>query len=561
MQTLSSETQFSNTEHATTRSAMLEAVGESLEIDALRYPSISVQLDGTFTGTVQFEVSNDGDTWLSKTLFSTTGAAATEATAPGMWTAGTGARFFRVRVSALTDGAVGVHAVFSTNPARRSATVELQDAAIAGRIADDASATRTQLNATIDVAVRPQINTLGVLGDSITSNGYSFSATTRVRNIRGYWDWTLALLQQRLQLVAQGGVSGENTSQMIARLTPYLAVNPYWNVVMAGINDILQDVATPTIQANLTNIWNAIEANGGRVIAVTVVPLDSGSTAQKRAVHELNGWIRRQSATRERLMLADAHMLITGNSGGWAVNLSNDGLHPTGLGSYLIGSQVADIIAPWLPSSMSTIPIPGDPTNLVSNPAATGTSGTLGSGMTGQTATGFAASGIGTSSAAISLVQRLNAIGGNYGYWHHVELTSGGIHLRCDLTPGGGWAAGDVVYGVAEIQFGGDLEPTATGQFLRLKVGANNTSFTDLFQAYDLSNGSGQPFPIGGSLPTDRVLMLATQPFTIPSGVDRALSVGVQSTVPGSFNMGRVGIWKLGDGPLYHADYSLFSAT
>jgi hypothetical protein len=68
--------------------------------------TVAIQLSGTFTATVQFEVSIDGQTW-SSIAANTSGD--TSATATGNWTFNvTGWPFFRVRGSAFTSGPVSV---------------------------------------------------------------------------------------------------------------------------------------------------------------------------------------------------------------------------------------------------------------------------------------------------------------------------------------------------------------------------------------------------------------------------------------------------------------------
>lgn len=74
--------------------------------------SVAVQITGTFSGTVQFEVSMDGGTtWVSISgtpVASTT--TATSATAPGMWQFDiSGIELFRVRCSAYTSGSINVY--------------------------------------------------------------------------------------------------------------------------------------------------------------------------------------------------------------------------------------------------------------------------------------------------------------------------------------------------------------------------------------------------------------------------------------------------------------------
>lgn len=67
---------------------------------------IGAQITGTFTGTLQFEGSVDGVTFVAvNTTPPNSTTPATSATATGVWTGGVGGlRLFRVRCSAYTSG-------------------------------------------------------------------------------------------------------------------------------------------------------------------------------------------------------------------------------------------------------------------------------------------------------------------------------------------------------------------------------------------------------------------------------------------------------------------------
>lgn len=97
---------------------LLEQVGDAIgaEIDAVGYQAVSVQLPPGWTGTVVFEVSNDGITWQAKTLQAVSGGAQTSSvTVAGMWAGDLGARRFRVRSTVFTTGPVPVKIVFSAH--------------------------------------------------------------------------------------------------------------------------------------------------------------------------------------------------------------------------------------------------------------------------------------------------------------------------------------------------------------------------------------------------------------------------------------------------------------
>lgn len=83
-----------------------------------QYGTVGVQITGTFVGTVSFEGSNDGATWVAlQAKPSDSVTLVTSATAPGLWmvlVAGVGQ--FRARISAFTSGAITAKAIAQSEP-------------------------------------------------------------------------------------------------------------------------------------------------------------------------------------------------------------------------------------------------------------------------------------------------------------------------------------------------------------------------------------------------------------------------------------------------------------
>ena len=87
-------------------SRIFDANGELLLLDVRGLGGVALQLSGTFTLTVQFEATVDGQTWVSlRMLPSSSTSAVTNATAAGAWSANVaGFKLLRARVSAYTSG-------------------------------------------------------------------------------------------------------------------------------------------------------------------------------------------------------------------------------------------------------------------------------------------------------------------------------------------------------------------------------------------------------------------------------------------------------------------------
>lgn len=129
--------------------------------------TVGVQLSGTWTGTVQFEGSLNGTTYVSvKADPSGSGSWVSEATSNGIWGADVAAlKFFRVRASALSSGTITVDLVPTT--ARRMVDLvravgsTFGEVAISGTVTSEPSANfLAALNPTRTFPEKPPAPTL-----------------------------------------------------------------------------------------------------------------------------------------------------------------------------------------------------------------------------------------------------------------------------------------------------------------------------------------------------------------------------------------------------------------
>lgn len=172
-------------------------VGPIVQLETTGYGTVVLQLAGTFTGTVTFQVSNDGSTWVSALAWPAAGAAVpvSTATAVGQWLIPASGRFFRAQITTAGTGqplAIAVLKNFSfafpTNiPSQNMAQIAGTAAvtagvagmlAVGGNIAEDTAATsnplicggiaRTALPASTIVAGDAIRQTFSVSGQMIT---------------------------------------------------------------------------------------------------------------------------------------------------------------------------------------------------------------------------------------------------------------------------------------------------------------------------------------------------------------------------------------------------------
>jgi hypothetical protein len=88
-----------------------QSVGSS--VDALNYQSVAVQVTGTFSATLTYQISNDGVNWVTKTLITSANASASTITAAGMAAGDIGGRYFRVVATTYSSGTAVVTLQFN----------------------------------------------------------------------------------------------------------------------------------------------------------------------------------------------------------------------------------------------------------------------------------------------------------------------------------------------------------------------------------------------------------------------------------------------------------------
>lgn len=350
--------------------------------------------------------------------------------------------------------------------------------------------------------VRPKQNTVVLFGDSIT---YNNGGGTSWWDARGWFFWANTLLGGRLNILKNAGIGGNNTTQMVGRIqTDVLDYNPGWVIVMAGTNDAVQDVAAATIISNLTTIYNKIIANGGKVVALTIMPRTGLTGYQATQLAKVNKWIKTYGQTARGVYVCDVGAaLVDTTLPGWQIvaAYATDGLHPNATGAMRTGVALAATLDPIIPKS-DILMTGADVDNLILNPYFNG-SGTA------------APANWGTQGPAplISYVPRTDGISGS---WLQVQVANGAattnVFQNASLSSEVG--IGDTVVFSVEVQCDTlDPSPAAgTQQFGAYLLCNNGSGFTIKGYAPYWESGYGNaPFPGGTAVFT-------TNPIIIPAG-------------------------------------------
>ena len=164
----------------------------------------------------------------------------------------------------------------------------------------------------------------------------------------------LTRVEPRLELVANLGVNGYTTADLIRDELPALAgLAPGFVTLLIGVNDVVQAIPAGTYAANLIEIFDVLLAAvpTDRLVAVsipdyTVTPagVDYGDPAQKRtAIIAANG-VMAELCGERGVALVDIFDL----SSRAAVEpelIANDGLHPSGRQYGLWVERIAPVAA------------------------------------------------------------------------------------------------------------------------------------------------------------------------------------------------------------------------
>lgn len=197
--------------------------------DCSRFRVVSVQLLGTWTGTVTFEVSNDGTNWVGVVLTASTATTigATTATANGTYSGSINANYFRARFSTASSGTVNGTALFFTTSASSGGS--------AGGPSALSRSCNTNTLLSSSGADAPVPASLGTTG-SLTAN--------LVRCVRVTMSCTGTFTGLGWRVIGGVATCGDGNNNCMCGVAVYNS---------AGTTLIVQSSATETCQTNNTN--------------------------------------------------------------------------------------------------------------------------------------------------------------------------------------------------------------------------------------------------------------------------------------------------------------------
>jgi lysophospholipase L1-like esterase len=381
---------------------------------------------------------------------------------------------------------------------------------------------------------------LVLFGDSITLENATHPTGC------GFWNWANALLGQRLDVIANSGVGGESTTQMLTRIQPdVLSKDAGWVLVEGGANDIAADASADTIYSNLVAIYNKCFSNGQRVIGTTILPSSVFNTTQRTATWlDVNNRLRIYAADQpaEKFVLSDIGPLYRDTGSAYAVPLAgytiSDQVHPNALGAGTIGQKMYADLKNIIPVRDILIPNNSDPRliwfNAVPNPLMTGTDGTKSAPATGTVAHFYTATGGGTWSQI--------AHGSGVGNWQKAVLGAESDTLTLSMIGDAttGFAVGDNIAAMLEL----DSDDDWVGAFnINLYLACLNASSSVLKFEYALGYSAGGGS--GAAIVNPRYAILRTANVIIPANTTKIRSYWQFQAVSGTVRISRFCVFKV----------------
>jgi lysophospholipase L1-like esterase len=140
-------------------------------------------------------------------------------------------------------------------------------------------------------------------------------------------------------LIADRGISGQTSSQMLVRFWPdVIALHPRAVQILAGTNDIAGNTGPTTeedFEDNIKAMVELAQAHHIRVLLGSIPPAASFWWAPAyrpaRQIRRLNDWLRRYARAND-LAFVDYYAHLATPAGAFRPDLSNDGVHPNDAG-------------------------------------------------------------------------------------------------------------------------------------------------------------------------------------------------------------------------------------
>jgi lysophospholipase L1-like esterase len=140
------------------------------------------------------------------------------------------------------------------------------------------------------------------------------------------------------------GINGQRTDEILARfLSDPNQDRPDYVVILAGVNDIYEGVPLDRIKKNLRLMYQKAAAAGIKPVAASVLPFNTATASQAKAIDELNDWIE-ETAQEVGIPFCDTNKAVADPRRPNRLSGSPDGNHPDISGYRKMGEAIMQTI-------------------------------------------------------------------------------------------------------------------------------------------------------------------------------------------------------------------------
>lgn len=385
-----------------------------------------------------------------------------------------------------------------------------------------------------------QPNTAVLFGTSLEAQGDSGADSLNPSNQngavngRGWLNWAKAFLGQKVDLVANSGVSGNTSTQMLARVvTDVLSYNPGIVFIGGPVNDAPSSISSSTTISNLTSIYTALA--GRLIVQLNLAPRDTYNTTQMRQdVSDVNEWLRNVHTLFPNVIVIDIwRLLAVPATGVPATNMSVDGTHYTESAALKVGKAVADRITALIPERPKRTLGLLDPRNVIGNPDFTAGTGwtTL---VAGSTTITYPADDE-TFGSQANIVVAGNTDNAERGVRYVEPITNNR------------YAVGDIIQVSARIRWSG-LNPYVAAPYfshphLRMRMRLADTSYA--VDTYGMFVPSGA-YATVSNMPSSGDVIIKTPRFTVPTNTANIyIDAGWMGILDGTIKVSELAVARL----------------
>ncbi len=390
-----------------------------------------------------------------------------------------------------------------------------------------------------------------LLGDSFTMRNNPISGVDYALMDWGYFTWANLMLGSPFRLLNNGGVSGETSAEILARVDDdVIAYAPDWCFLLASVNDNAGGLTPAETVANQQAAIAKMRAAGINVVVLAICPYTANADATKN-MHRVNRAMAEFCAETPGTIFVDTYAAMvnpTSATGALASGMSDDALHPSVKGARAMGTAIYNAISPFvkntllLPSSASeSYSVSKEEYQLLTNPLFTGSAGAVsGVGVSGTVATDWT---VGLVSGSLTAVASVPARADGFGNDQKIVITgaSSGASINCRLTSNHSAkvSTGDTVYFVGELT----LENPVDVAYVRAAAYLNVGGVTYVVRVLENSDSTYDQ--------TAFTLKFRTPEFVVPAGAITVcqcradIGFGTSGAGSADLSLGRAGLYRI----------------